>query len=340
MTTDWSELVTVVVVPRDRFSMMVPTIERIQQETPSSVPVVIVDGGAPMDVRNNLEKLCRSFRYQLLQSSEYAAANQARNAGLDYVKTKYVVFVDNDVLVSKGWLEPLVVCAEETGAWVVGPVICERLPEATWLHGYDGELELRTGSDGRRYYHDYHHNAHVRLADVRDRLKRQETGFVEFHCQLVAMEAYEKVGRYDEQIGNAYDYSEFLLRFADQKGKVMLEPDSLVTFVPPSGILPEEQEYFDLRWSEAWTDITERRLAEKFDLAINHPEGQSSHRFARAQRMLGKRWLKPLRRRLGQSRVRYIERHLLVPIEVLWNKYKYPPKHHNCIRPAEFDKVL
>jgi glycosyltransferase involved in cell wall biosynthesis len=339
MAADWSELVTVVVVPRDRFSMMVPTIERIHQETPLNVPVIVVDGGACQEVRTKIETTCRSFNYRLLRSKTYAAANQARNAGLDHVKTKYVVFVDNDVLVSNGWLEPLVRCAEETGAWVVGPIICERLPEATWLHGYDGELELRTGSDGRRYYHDYHHNAHVPLANVHDRLQRQETGFVEFHCQLVAMEAYEEVGRYDEQIANAYDYSEFLLRFADQKGKVMLEPDSIVTFIPPNAILPEEREYFELRWSEAWTDITERRLADKFDLALNHPEGKSSHRFARAQRMLGKRWLKPIRRRLGHAKTRYIERHFLVPIEVLWNRRKYPPLKHSRIEPAKFDVV-
>ena len=340
MAANWSELVTVVVVPRDRFSMMVPTIERIQQETPSNVPVTVVDGGAPVGVREKIEAICHSFGYRLLRSRGFAAANQARNAGLDHVKTKYVVFVENDVLVSKGWLEPLVRCAEETGAWIVGPVIWERLPEATWLHGYDGELELRTGSDGRRYYHDYHHNAHVRLADVRHRLKRQETGFVEFHCQLVATEGYDEVGRYDEQIASAYDYSEFLLRFANKKGKVMLEPGSIVTYVPPSGLLPGEQDYFELRWSEAWTDITERRLANKFNLALNHPEGKSSHRFARAQRMLGKRWLKPLRKRLGHSRTRYIERHFLVPLEVLWNRYKYPPKRHNRIHPADFDVIV
>lgn len=68
MTVNWSELVTVVVVPRDRFSMMVPAIERLQQETPSNVPVVIVDGGAPMNVRKNLEKTLPVFPISTIAS--------------------------------------------------------------------------------------------------------------------------------------------------------------------------------------------------------------------------------------------------------------------------------
>jgi len=43
--------------------------------------------------------------------------------------------VDNDVIVSPGWLEALVACAGETGATVVSPLICQGTP----LHDHAGQ---------------------------------------------------------------------------------------------------------------------------------------------------------------------------------------------------------
>ena len=60
--------------------------------------------------------------FLLITTEHHISPNQARNLGLKEVKTKYVVFIDNDALVTPGWLEALVRCAEETGAWVVGPL--------------------------------------------------------------------------------------------------------------------------------------------------------------------------------------------------------------------------
>jgi hypothetical protein len=210
---------------------------------------------------------------------------------IDHVATKYVAFVDNDTLVTEGWLQPLVQCAEETGAWAVGPTICERMPEATWLHGYDGELEIRQTPDGRRYYHDFHYNAHVKLDSVRHQLKRMETPIVEFHAQLVAMEAYKALGKYNENIVNMYDYGDFLLRVQAHGKKIMLEPSSLVTYVPPRGVPSEDREFFELRWCEAWTELTYKSMAEQHGLTLDHPEWKLPHNFVRSQRMFGKNWL-------------------------------------------------
>jgi GT2 family glycosyltransferase len=44
---------------------------------------------------------------------------------------KYVVFIDNDVLVTPGWLGSLVRRTEETGAWLVGALYCFGEPTFT-----------------------------------------------------------------------------------------------------------------------------------------------------------------------------------------------------------------
>jgi GT2 family glycosyltransferase len=78
----------------------------------------------PRRLRRFLEARPRERGFRPIRTERYLAPNEARRLGLEEVRTPYVVFIDNDVLVSPGWLGALVRCAEETGAWLVGPVCC------------------------------------------------------------------------------------------------------------------------------------------------------------------------------------------------------------------------
>jgi hypothetical protein len=177
------------------------------------------------------------------------------------------------------------------------------MPEATWLHGYDGELEIRQTPDGRRYYHDLHYNAHVKLDSIRHQLKRMETPIVEFHAMLVAMEAYKALGKYNENIVNMYEYGDFLLRVQAHGKKIMLEPNSLVTYVPPRGVPSEDREFFELRWCEAWTELTYRSMAEQHGLTLDHPEWKLPHNLSAPKGCLARTGLRKPRRWLGRNQI-------------------------------------
>ena len=135
-------LVTVVVVPRERFSMTRPALERMYEVTPPPFRLVYVDGGSPRHVREYLEGQARERGFKLIRTDHYLAPNEARNLAARAVGTKYVVFIDNDVLVTPGWLEALVSCAEETGAWAVGPVYCIGPPELETIHMAAGTCHI------------------------------------------------------------------------------------------------------------------------------------------------------------------------------------------------------
>ncbi len=333
------DLVTIAMIPRDTFALSNMVLDRLIETTPAGVGIIVVDTGASGEARHYMEQRCTENGLTLLRSKNIATSSQARNKAIELINTKYVAFVDNDTLVTEGWLEPLVNCAEETDAWVVGPIICERFPEATHLHGYDGELEIRENPDGKRYYHDFHYNAHVKLDEVHHQLKRMETKVVEFHAQLVAMEAFDEVGLYDVNIVNMYDYGEFQLRVHQHGRKIMLEPGSIVTYMPPRGIPPIDRKFFEIRWCEAWTDLTQQAIAEKHNLSVQCKEWKAPHNFVRRQRMLGKNWLRKPRKLLGNNTVRWFERKLFVPIDVAINRRKYPASKYGRIAPAEFVRV-
>src|SRR5438270_3655831 len=111
---------TVVVTPREQFSKAERSLESLIACTPPDVPVSYVDGNSPRRLARYLERRAAERGITLLRSEAYLAANQSRNLGLPHVRTPYVAFVDNDVGFTPGWLEKLIACAEETGAWAVG----------------------------------------------------------------------------------------------------------------------------------------------------------------------------------------------------------------------------
>lgn len=106
--------VTIVVVPRERFSCTRESLESIYEHTKFPFKLVYVDGNSPAKVRRYLEEQAQAKGFQLIRTDYYLSPNHARNIGLSHVDTKYAVFFDNDVVVSPGWLEALVQCAQET----------------------------------------------------------------------------------------------------------------------------------------------------------------------------------------------------------------------------------
>jgi GT2 family glycosyltransferase len=115
--------ITIVVVPRERFSLSARTLESLYAHTTEPFRLVYVDGRSPSRIRRHLEAQARARGFRLVRSDRYLSPNQARNLGLRHVETEYVVFMDNDVLLTPGWLEALVGCADATGAEVVGPLL-------------------------------------------------------------------------------------------------------------------------------------------------------------------------------------------------------------------------
>ncbi len=86
-------LVTIVVVPRERFSYTRESLESIYKDTDYPFDLVYVDGGSPPRIKRYLEDIAREKQFQLIRTDYYLSPNRARNLGLGQVKTKYVVFM-------------------------------------------------------------------------------------------------------------------------------------------------------------------------------------------------------------------------------------------------------
>jgi GT2 family glycosyltransferase len=258
-------LATVVVVPRERFSKSEAALENLLAHTAQPYELVYVDGNSPPRVRDFLRAKAAEHGFRLIRTERYLTPNQARNLGLRNVETRYVAFMDNDVFVEDGWLTELVDCAEETGAWVVGPLTFEGDPSERRIHLVGGYMEIVT-EDGQRRLRTRHHLARRPLAEVTETLERKECDFAEFHLCLVRREAFDKTGPLDEALMSSREHLDFCLLVKQAGGSVWVEPSSRNTYVTPPPLDRTDLPFFLRRWSEGYNEISFRHFCEKWDL--------------------------------------------------------------------------
>ncbi len=255
---------TVVVVPRERFSQTQRSLEDLYENTTIPFHLIYVDAGAPPRIRRYLEGEARRRLFELIQVDRFLSPNEARNLAQRRVKTKYVVFLDNDVLLTPRWLEELVVCAEETGAWVVGPLyLIGELSQQT-IHMAGGVAHVTELPDGQRIFYDDHLLADTALADMIPSLHRRPCDYVEFHCALVRNEVFGRLGPLDEQLLSVHEHIDLGLLVQKAGGSVYFEPRSVISYVPPPPYDSGDFPYFMMRWSEQWNLATIRHFKEKW----------------------------------------------------------------------------
>ncbi|MGG6266420.1 glycosyltransferase family 2 protein [Leptolyngbya sp. AN03gr2] len=288
--------ITIVVVPRERFSYTRESLESVYQYTTVPFKLVYVDGNSPPDIQTYLQGQSQEKGFQIIRTDYYLYPNRARNLGLSLVDTPYVVFLDNDVVVSPGWLEALIHCAKETDATIVGPLVCHEEPVHEVVHCAGGEVHINVDIKGRRRLREKMYKQGHRVEKVRPKMHRTQTELCEFHCMLAQTDIFQRVGLLDETLLNSKEHLDFCMTVIQAGGTIYYEPDCILTYVPSTALRLSDLHFYMLRWSDAWEQASLSRLREKWDLA---EDGYFQHKY----KIMGWRRkntiLRPLARRLA-----------------------------------------
>lgn len=263
---------TIVVVPRDRFTLAVRSLTSIVDHMGGTEELVYVDAGSPRETADQLRRICAVHGFIYVRREHFLSPNQARNLGLSHARTPYVVFVDNDVIVSEGWLRSLEDCANETGAEVVAPLTCQKEPVHSEVHQAGGEVfddfeAFLSDSSPRPRLKDVHTHQGQPVADVA--LARKPIQCCEFHCVLVRRDVFDQIGTFDEKLLSTKEHIDFSLSVWKSEGRVMLEPKSVVTFLFPdqrNPLRPADWPFFLLRWSPEWQRQSLSHFRQKWGL--------------------------------------------------------------------------
>jgi GT2 family glycosyltransferase len=243
--------ITIVVLARERFSTAIRTLEHLYEVTDTPFDLVYVDGRSPRRVRDELRRQAARHGFTLLRHERYLTPNSARNLGLAHVSTPFVLFIDNDMHVTPGWLQSLLDTAKETGAWAVGPLYFEGDPADEIIHMAGGDLSF-DGEYGHRAVTTVHRHHHLKVGDVRD-LRRGPCGYAELHTLLLRTDVIRSMGGFDERYKASREHLDLCLRIRADGGEVWFEPASRVTYMEPPPVPLSDLPFFWLRWSDAWS---------------------------------------------------------------------------------------
>jgi GT2 family glycosyltransferase len=264
MNASAASLVTVVMVPRERFSLQVQVLHWLRERSPAGLRVIVFDAGSSQTVARETRVAADALDCEVVRYDEILSGNDCRNLARSMIRTEYVVFIDNDLEVKPGWLEPLVECLDETGAWAVMPLYLETNKGRRLFHAAGTRLwgEER---EGKTIFAQELVLAGQPATDeaLRD-LQRTEVDALEYHLFAMRMDKWEEIGPFDPEILSSHDHVDFSLCILAAGGKILMEPRSVVTYDKDEPLRFHDLPYYFLRWSRIWVVPSLDRFSAKW----------------------------------------------------------------------------
>lgn len=276
--------VTLIVVPRERFSYTQKSLESVYQNTNVPFNLIYVDVNSPPQIKRYLAQQAKEKDFHLIRVNHFLTPNTARNLALKSVETEYVLFMDNDILVKPGWLEKLVDCADETEASIVGP-LCLEGDDFNKVHMAGGTYKFKQHGS-KRWMIMRRPYFRTSLSKVRTNFERQPTQAIEFHCVLVRKDVFTELGLLDEQVMSMGQEDDLCLTVLESGKEIYFEPASVITYVPPQNLAWSEMPFFYWRWSRALCEVSVERMSEKWNLSEDGPVMKNYTKFVHAHNYL------------------------------------------------------
>ncbi|TWJ18866.1 glycosyltransferase [Geobacter argillaceus] len=197
-----SPLVSIIILTFNQCHYTEECLAALERYTPEPHEVVLVDNGSDDGTVVLLRELVKTdSRYRLIENKDNRGFAAGCNQGLAAASGTYLVLLNNDVLVTPGWLSGLLECHHaEPAAGIIGPLT----NNASGIQGLGTQDYGSAGLDGyARLFRQ--HNRHRRVPS------RRLVGF----CMLFSRQLYREVGSLDERFGTGnYEDDDFCLRAA------------------------------------------------------------------------------------------------------------------------------
>ena len=251
------ELVSIIMLTFNALEFTKKCIRSIQQHTKYPHEIIIVDNGSKDGTRKYLRELDKNFEnIHIKLNKKNTGFSGGNNQGVKLAKGEYVYFLNNDVLVSDGWLESMVNALEaDEKIGMVGPL----------TNSISG-LQMVTNISYKDDAGFYKYAAAVR-AQYAGKItpRRRIAGF----AFIMRKELYKRLGGFDESFGiGNYEDDDLCIRVR-QKGYAIMVDEG--TFIHHFGSQTFKANNIDIGQSldekgkvfkEKWPDVDYEELLE------------------------------------------------------------------------------
>lgn len=229
-----------------------------------AVRIIVVNDGSNEETTSWLRKHCAEFKeFHLIEHVRNQGYTTAVNTGLKFSDAPYVITLNSDTIVSRGWLRGLIRCINsDVNVGIVGPLS----NAASWqnvpsLYGADGTFavnELLAGMSVDEMA------ALVAAASVR---AYPRTPFINGFCFMIKRSVINAIGYMDEE-GFPIGYGEendFCIRAADAGFSLAIADDTYVFHAKSKSFGHEKRKELSRKGSET---LKRKHTAEKFDALV------------------------------------------------------------------------
>jgi GT2 family glycosyltransferase len=242
--------------------MAAESLTSLYEHTPLPFRLIVVDPATPsryLDAMHTV--LARHDNWEMLHRDQPLLPAASKNLVLDHVgdDVDYVCLLENDNLFRDGWLEALIDACERCPADVAAPLIREGRGEHAHFDHHLGSVVPSPDDPGRLQV--------LPVTKPRDRFTTTTPiEFVEQHCVLFRRSVFDRIGKYDETL-NTRDEVDLSLALRAAGARVVVEPRSIVNYVPPTTPPePDELEFYRVRWDLERAAASRERIREKWSL--------------------------------------------------------------------------
>ncbi|MFU1793549.1 glycosyltransferase family 2 protein [Paenibacillus azoreducens] len=205
---------TSIVIPSyNQVDYLARCIESIETHTTEPYEIIVVDNGSTDGTASYLEKRAGQLRFALLEANKGFAGGV--NQGLMMAKGDTIVILNNDTLVTPGWLTHMMQCLlSDPMIGVVGPV----------TNYISGEQQIDVPYDTVDEMWEY-----AAVRGKPDKSKWKVTDRLVGFCLLFRRELLKNIGYFDEgfRIGN-YEDEDWMIRLRLRGLKLVIAGDSFI----------------------------------------------------------------------------------------------------------------
>jgi O-antigen biosynthesis protein len=244
-------VLSIIIVLFNQVGFSYACLQSVLKNTQACYELIIVDNNS---TDKTIFLLDRIEGATIIRNNENLHFLKANNQALKYLKGKYLLFLNNDTIVSKDWLPPLLETIREENVGAVGSKLVfpdGTLQEAGGIIWSDGSgWNYGRGDDADKPEYNY-----VREVD-----------YCSGACLLVKKELFEQIGGFDNRLEPAYyEDTDLCFSLRDIGYKVMYQPKSVVIHYEgaTSGTdtlagAKKYQEVNKLKFTEKWGSVLQK----------------------------------------------------------------------------------
>jgi GT2 family glycosyltransferase/Tfp pilus assembly protein PilF len=125
-TTYQHPFISIVILTRNQLKYTKKCIESIVTHTKETFEIILIDNGSTDGTieyfESELTKLISEDRLQVIKNNENLGFAKGNNQGMAAARGNYILLMNNDVVVTPGWLSKMIKCAEKSPMiGIVGP---------------------------------------------------------------------------------------------------------------------------------------------------------------------------------------------------------------------------